>query len=83
MEITISLPEKVESALLKQAEDSGQDLKTIVEHIIEISVEPQFRLEYEQDFEKDMLAFAEGMENIPAHQGNYSRSEIYHNPFTI
>lgn len=77
MEITISLPEKVENALLKQAEDTGQDLKTVVEHIIEISVEPQFRLEHKPDFEKDILTFADGTENIPPHTGNYSRSELY------
>lgn len=77
MEITISLPEKVERALLKQAVDSGQDIKTVVEHIIEISVEPQFRLEQNQDFENDMLAFAEGTENISVHPGDYSRTELY------
>ena len=77
MEITISLPKKVENALLKKAEASGQDIKTVVERIIEISVEPQFPPANNPDFENDMLAFADGTENLAAFTGNYSRSELY------
>ena len=77
MDITITLPKEVENALLKKAEASGQDIKTVVEHIVQISVEPEVRSAYDSDFENDMLAFAEGTENIPAHNDDYSRSELY------
>ncbi len=77
MEITISLPKKIENALLKKAEASGQDIKTVVEQIIEISVEPPSRATVNPNFERDMLAFADGTEKIPAFTGNYSRGELY------
>ncbi len=77
MEITISLPKNVETALLKKAEETGKDLRTVVEHIIEISVEPDLRVAPGSDLETDMLAFAEGTENRPAYNGDYSRSELY------
>lgn len=77
MEITISLPPSVENALLKKAKASGQDIKTVVEHIIEISIEPGVSPVSDSEFEKDMLAFAEGTENIPSHAGDYSRREMY------
>lgn len=77
MEITISLPKNVESALLKKAEETGKDLKTVVEHIIEISVEPEVPVTPGSDFETDMLAFAEGTESLRTYNGDYSRGELY------
>lgn len=77
MEITISLPERVESALLKKAKASGQDIKTVVEQIVEVSVEPEIVSRNSSDFENDLLALAEGTENMPTHAGDYSRRELY------
>ena len=77
MDITITLPKEVENALLKKAEKSGQDIKTFVEKIVEISVEPEIRSLESADFEGDMLAFSEGTENVPIRVGDYSRRELY------
>ncbi len=77
MEITIFLPKKVENALLKKAADSGQDIKTVVEQIVEISVESQSQSINNSDLENDMLSFADGTDNVPSFPGSYTRSEFY------
>ena len=78
MEITISLPKKVENALLKKAEASGQDIRSVVEQIIEVSVEPEMKPAGDDaEFSKDMLGFAEGTEGMPIYTGDHSRNELY------
>ena len=77
MEITISLPKKVENALLKKAENSGTDIRAVVEKIIEVSVEPDLLPVNDAEFSKDMLGFAEGTEGMPVYTGDHSRNELY------
>ncbi|MBA2494500.1 MAG: hypothetical protein H0V31_07385 [Acidobacteria bacterium] len=81
MDITISLPENTERSLRKQAQVKGQNLKTIIEEIIEISVNQDSVRSFDDkntaEFETDMLSFAEGTETIPAYNGNHSRQDIY------
>ncbi len=43
-----------------------------IEPELALAADPQ-----DDDFEKDMLAFAEGTEHLPIHNGNYSREDIY------
>lgn len=64
MEITISIPKRIENALLKRAEDSGQDIRTVVEHIVEISVETEDSQESKQRF-KSLLSGLRNGGNVP------------------
>lgn len=77
MEITISVPKNIENALIKKAEESGQDIRSVVEHIVEISVEPEAALASNADFERNMLLFAEGSDSTSIYKGTYSRTDLY------
>lgn len=79
MEITIDLPKEFANALTKKAAESGQDVKTIVERIVETNLMSEINgdVEDRNDFEADMLSFADETESIPPYKGTYSREEIY------
>ena len=81
MELKITVSEEVAHLLEQQAKVYGQDLNTFVETLLKTTVTlsalsaPSSLTEAE--FEADMLAFAEGTENLPPYTGTYSREDIY------
>ena len=85
MELTITVPEEVEHVLEQRAKARGQDVKTFVETIIKKMVSPAVEdmtlplSQSDAQFESDMVAFAEGTEELSPYSGTYSRADIYFN----
>jgi hypothetical protein len=83
MELTISAPEDVRQILEQRAKAQGQDMKSLVEGIVQATANqsldalPEPPPASDAEFENDMQAFAEGTENLPAYSGTYSRADIY------
>jgi hypothetical protein len=83
MELTISVPEDVRHILEQRAKAQGQDVKSLVESIVQATATqsldelPALLPSSDAEFEADMQAFAEGTENLPAYSGTYSRADIY------
>ena len=81
MELTITVSDKAKLILEQRAAAQGQDVKTLIERFIEAQAstlgEILSPVSDASDFEADMLAFAEGTENLPPYNGNYSREDIY------
>jgi hypothetical protein len=82
MELTISVPEDVRQILEQRAKAQGQDVKSLVESIVQATTTqsldelPAPLPASDAEFEADMQA-AEGTENLPAYSGTYSRADIY------
>jgi hypothetical protein len=83
MELTISVSEDVRHILEERAKAQGQDVKSLVESIVQANATqavdelPAPAPASEKEFEADMQAFAEGTEHLPAYSGTYSRADIY------
>ena len=83
MELTISVSEDTRRALEQRAKAHGQDVKTFVEGLVQATATqsvdelPVPAPASDAEFERDMQAFCEGTEHLPAYSGSYSRADIY------
>jgi hypothetical protein len=83
MELTISVSEDVGHILEQRAKAQGQDVKSLVESIVQATATqsldelPALLPASDAEFEADMQAFAEGTENLRVYPGTYSRADIY------
>ena len=83
MELTITIPDEVRQILEQRARAHGQDIKTFVETILKTTISPSINdlpapaSVSDEEFESDMLAFAEKTDHLPPYSGTYSRADIY------
>ena len=62
--------------LEKQAKIFGLSVDEYLQNILP-KTEKELPLQNGDDFESDMIAFAEGTENLSSYNGTYSREDIY------
>ena len=62
--------------LEKQAKIFGLSVDEYLQNILP-KTEKELPLQNGDDFEADMIAFAEGTENLSSYNGTYSREDIY------
>jgi len=81
MELTIKVSDKAKHILEQNAAAQGQDIKDLIERIIEAQAstldEVLTPVVDTSDFEADMQSFTEGTEKLPPYNGTYSREDIY------
>lgn len=81
MELTITVSEKAQHVLEQRAAEQGQEVKALIESIVESQASTLDELltpaSDASDFEADMMTFAEGTEGLPPYNGTYSREDIY------